>query len=755
MTFVSAGLALAGVASVAIPIAIFLLWRQRRTPVEWAAMRFLLEAFRKHRRRLQIEQLLLLLVRCLALITLGAALARPILDQAGLLDAGGARQVYVVIDDGLVSGLEHDRDTTALDDQVARAKAIVEQLEPGDRVGVVTASRPARAILSPPSSDHGAVIELLESLEPSVTPTDLPGAISRVQTVIAELGAEHEQAIVYLLSDFRAGSASLEEALPPTLPPGMDDAQGIVLLASPPATESIGNVQITSVEPARSLILAGAVDGSSQVTVRLARRGGDLDRDVSQVRLAGDAVSSLEPRVVQWEPGQTEASCEFMLDVPAPRERETGISVVLDGDALAADNERHTVLALRRRVRAVLIDRQAFGTAPALDRLTAGQWMRRALAPTEDGPVEVVTVEPAALDPADLRVADVALLVRPDLLPDAGWAHLRSFVDKGGLLAVTPPADLRVHRWTDRLGDVLGVQWDLGREVRDVADGMTLADEQPTSALLRMISSDLAELVRPVVIERMLPVRSDPTRGETLLRLADGAPLMIAETPGPIAGEDDAEAAADAPRSRGLVVYLACAPELSWTNLPGKPLMVPLYQETIRQGLSLVRAGGSVEAGTQPPLFVGPASTALAAPDGERIDLDQVNRPRRALVAQGLYDVLDGAGQNVGAVAVNVDPAAGRTEPQPASAVDAWLGNSGPWEAFDPDDLTAALRRADSGSPIAGVLLIVLLALLILEMVLARVFSHATRSSGELGRGLRPTMSARADGGRPDLGGAA
>ena len=59
MSFVTAGLAIAGVIGVLIPIVIFLLWRQRRTPVPWAAMRFLLEAFRKHRRRLQIEQLLL------------------------------------------------------------------------------------------------------------------------------------------------------------------------------------------------------------------------------------------------------------------------------------------------------------------------------------------------------------------------------------------------------------------------------------------------------------------------------------------------------------------------------------------------------------------------------------------------------------------------------------------------------------------------------------------------------------------------
>ena len=72
MTFVTIGLAIAGAASVIVPILIHLLSRQRRRPVRWGAMRFLIEALRKHRRRLQLEQLLLLAVRCLILLVLGA-----------------------------------------------------------------------------------------------------------------------------------------------------------------------------------------------------------------------------------------------------------------------------------------------------------------------------------------------------------------------------------------------------------------------------------------------------------------------------------------------------------------------------------------------------------------------------------------------------------------------------------------------------------------------------------------------------------
>src|SRR5581483_12240969 len=54
---------------------IHLLNRRRFQIVHWAAMRFLLSAQRKNARRLRLEQLLLLAVRCLMLLLLVAALA--------------------------------------------------------------------------------------------------------------------------------------------------------------------------------------------------------------------------------------------------------------------------------------------------------------------------------------------------------------------------------------------------------------------------------------------------------------------------------------------------------------------------------------------------------------------------------------------------------------------------------------------------------------------------------------------------------
>ena len=68
---------LIGSAAVGVPIAVHFLFRARYRPQPWAAMRFLDRSVRVRSRQLRLRDLLLLLVRCAALLLLTLALARP------------------------------------------------------------------------------------------------------------------------------------------------------------------------------------------------------------------------------------------------------------------------------------------------------------------------------------------------------------------------------------------------------------------------------------------------------------------------------------------------------------------------------------------------------------------------------------------------------------------------------------------------------------------------------------------------------
>lgn len=84
MTFLKVSM-LVGFAAVAIPIIIHLLSRRNPKRIEWAAMQFLRASVTARSRRVQLEDGILLCLRCLGLALLALAMARPFLPSLSAL----------------------------------------------------------------------------------------------------------------------------------------------------------------------------------------------------------------------------------------------------------------------------------------------------------------------------------------------------------------------------------------------------------------------------------------------------------------------------------------------------------------------------------------------------------------------------------------------------------------------------------------------------------------------------------------------
>ena len=84
----------------AVPIIIHILNRRRFQKVPWAAMDFLLKAMKRNRKRLRMEQWLVLLLRVLAVLLLISLVSRPQLGGSSLL---GSRTHHVVVLDDSAS----------------------------------------------------------------------------------------------------------------------------------------------------------------------------------------------------------------------------------------------------------------------------------------------------------------------------------------------------------------------------------------------------------------------------------------------------------------------------------------------------------------------------------------------------------------------------------------------------------------------------------------------------------------------------
>src|ERR1051325_5137265 len=88
----------AGAALISVPIIIHLINRLRFKRLRWAAMEFLLKAQKRNRRRLIIEQLILLALRCFLVVLAGVLFARMSLSTDGGLSVPSTSHVVLLSD---------------------------------------------------------------------------------------------------------------------------------------------------------------------------------------------------------------------------------------------------------------------------------------------------------------------------------------------------------------------------------------------------------------------------------------------------------------------------------------------------------------------------------------------------------------------------------------------------------------------------------------------------------------------------------
>ncbi len=733
MTLLHAGLLTAGLLSAAIPILIHLLFRRRRPPIDWAAMEILRAALRKQERRLRLEQWLLLAARCLLFGVAGLALARPVLEGTGMLAPRSGRVVTVVLDNGVVTqardeaaGASDAGATTAFDRLKRETAALIRGLPTGDSVGVILAARatsPAgRALVMPPSSDRDAVARAVEALEPTQAATDLTGALRSVSDAIgANPEAEH---LVVLASDFRAGSADVAMPSPSAIAGSgggaADAGRAPTIIAFRPAAEDLADVAITAVEAQRSVD-----DDSISVAVRLERRGAGNPAATVRVALTADGTTPVQPKSVRFDPGQASARVEFALR-PSPDATRSGSGAIearIEGDAMPANDAHFAIFDARSATRIGIVARRSFGSGAELDRVPAARWLARAISPVVQPGVDVVEIEPAALDARALRDFDAILLPRPESLDAPAWPELRRFVDRGGLLIAFASGDTAAQRWTDRFVSTFDLPWQIAAEAPPLEPPLGFAADQPqrgnSQALFAAIEAELPELLRPIEVLRRLETRQFAP-SDVVLALSDGTPFLLLGAPAPAAGGSSA---------RGLVGLVTAAPELAWTNLPVKPFVVPFAQEMVRRGLA--RIGGEARSlvGDRPVVTVRDA-TEVIGPDGRRAALDREGMASTALDRAGAWNAIDAGGRVVGGVPVNVDASATRLLPQSPDAVATWLAPIGQVRFAAPTDLLTTLTPSTDSVGMAVWLLAALVAIAVLETMLARAFSHAANASG-------------------------
>jgi len=188
----------------AVPVLIHLYNRRRRQVVRWGAMHLLAEDATPRGRIRRIDELLLMLLRTLAVLAVVLALARPLL-KAHWVGSTPGRDVILVVDTSMSMARMRDG-TSVFEEMIERARSLTASLGEGDTIRVLAASTNPKW-LAPVAIPVDATLKVelnrrLAELRPSLASADLLACVQ--EALAAESPESATMRFVLVLTDSQA-----------------------------------------------------------------------------------------------------------------------------------------------------------------------------------------------------------------------------------------------------------------------------------------------------------------------------------------------------------------------------------------------------------------------------------------------------------------------------------------------------------------------------------------------------------------------
>jgi Aerotolerance regulator N-terminal len=344
VSFITTGM-LWGLGLISVPIVIHLLNKRQVRVVHWAPMEYLRLSIKSSRRKVRLEQLILLAVRCLFVAGLILALARPRVAGDGALGwfAGGGRTSRVIVlDDSLSMGYRVG-EATSFELAKGVVARLVEAMDRGDALTLMLASEPERPVVK------DAELKALQPFGPLLADLQRSDAAGHWPRILVEAARQLEKAPhpvreLILVTDLRREGWSEEVRAEAER---LAEA-GLKLKLVDVGSPERANVALVKLEaeatavvqdvPARlrATIVNGGPAPAGPFSAGL--RVGDVERQIQVPRLA---------------PGET---LVLPLTQVFPEPGVQAVELRLPDDPLSADNTRACVVDVRPGLEILLVD---------------------------------------------------------------------------------------------------------------------------------------------------------------------------------------------------------------------------------------------------------------------------------------------------------------------------------------------------------------------------------------------------------------
>jgi hypothetical protein len=733
--FVSPALAAAGLGLVSVPIVIHLLSRRHYKVIDWAAMNFLLAALRRMRRRMRIEQLLLLATRCAVIALAGLALSRPFgcdsSSMAGLVARHTGLHV-IVIDNAMSMAYEADRPgaRTNLDQAKLIAKQLIDRMSAGgEAVALVTTAAPAHAVTASPVYDLQAARRAVDSIPQSALPADLSGAMTQALQIARADPGEPAKELVLITDSARGAWDRQPEELRNV---ARQAAATFKIVHFDLARPGVWNQTVADLGPAGSD--ATARSGGSRDS-RITRLGFENDFSAVVRGYGNPATAALQWRL-DGQPLGAPASVRPDLDTAPITQAQAHFSTggphtigvqISGGDRLPIDDGRIRVINVASDLKVLIVEGdRGIGALSG-----SGAFLELALSPPPDSSSNSRTAASGYLSIE--RVGDLEFPSK--VLSDYAAVALANVGDLSG-----PQAD-RLAQYVKDGGDLLIF---MGEQISADAYNTTLLPRGLLPGpLTRRVGSGQQQAhyfdFKPDIITEPLlgafagQAKSglDTAQIFTYWQVdprTDGSVRRVLDYVADASGHRDAAITVQ-DLGRGHVVFFSTTADAQWTTFPAKPAYVALMNELI---------AGTIDAGDQwmnllvgQPLLVPrtvPMTSAPTLRDAQQQSLPLTEAaPGQPFACRsdplehpGLYTLWTGMRDYP--IAVNLDPASSDLRPLDGLALRRALGDVD--VTLNGDQVPPLTDSADSARDYGWALLFAMLFLAAAETLLAKRFGH-------------------------------
>ena len=637
-----------GLGALSLPILIHLWHRRRVVEVPFSTLRFLKAIAARTSRSSKVENLLLLLLRCLLFALVILAAARPVMLARTAQIFGGEvpRTVVLVIDNSASMGYRA-AGQARLDAAKACALALFDDLKQGDRVAVIAAGDRADWLVAEPTIDRAVARKAVESIQISQTRSDFAVALREAGKTVAR--AERGIRQIFFFTDNQetgwrttlANPAAVfdtawKQAAPQFAVVRPDDLRALnacvkqVTIAAPFLT------------PGATLRGVATVENFSPTPLH----------DLLNITVGNERVAQ---RSADVPPG-TAVEIPFEFQAPFVTGRWARATASLSGDNLPEDDVFSFTLPVYQSPRVTIAE----GTSLGPERLRPGFFLRAALAAGTENAVQIRTLAARQLDDTAVESETAVFLADPGRLSDRSVARLERFLEGGGTVVLFPGDQTRLTDYDNAA--FLPAKPTASRNLAAGRQPVHITD--PTHPLFADAWDTGTPF--PALPQQRLWDWKLNAQAQTLLTLgsahdvAGGLPFLIC-------GD----------RGAGRVLIVNASADRTWGDFPFSPAFVPLVQQIAR--FSAAQGGRPLRLSVGDPVPLPPTlprdkAITLTLPDGStRSRTLNAGADARTMLLErteqaGFYQAA--AGAETFAFAVNTDRSESNLRPLEPAALD-------------------------------------------------------------------------------------